>query len=121
MCRRNSSLSRESPTPARRQWTIALVANLARLHGLKGAILQFEDNPERNRRDLIRYAKAWHNQAFNPIKEDPVAWVDRMFKTISPNEGLDDERDFDLDWLKGAIEEAAGAPRLPLGVDRSLE
>jgi twinkle protein len=96
------------PNAGKSQWTIALVANLARLHGLKGAILQFEDNPDRNRRDLIRYAKAWHNQALNPIKEDPVVWVDRMFRTISPNEGVDDERDFDLDWLKGAIEEAAG-------------
>lgn len=95
------------PNHGKSQWTLALVANLARLWGLKGAILQFEDNPERNRRDLIRYAKAWCNQPRNGIVEEPAAWVDRMFKTISPNEDMDDEGDFNLDWLKSAIEEAA--------------
>lgn len=95
------------PNAGKSQWTLALVANMARLWGLKGAIMQFEDNPDRNRRDLIRYAKSWHNQEKNGIKEEPVAWVDRMFKTISPNEDIDDERDFDLEWLKTAIEEAA--------------
>ena len=69
----------------------ALVANLARLHGLKGAILQFEDNPERNRRDLIRYAKAWTGQERSGIVDEPVAWVDRMFRTISPQRGLNED------------------------------
>ena len=95
------------PNAGKSQWVLALVCNLARLHGLKGAILQFEDNPERNRRDLLRYAKAWKNQAQNGINDDPVQWVDRMFLTISPNEDLNEEADFDLEWLKNAIEEAA--------------
>jgi twinkle protein len=95
------------PNAGKSQWTLALVCNLARLHGLKGAILQFEDNPERNRRDLIRYAKAWQNQTANGIAEDPVRWVDRMFRTISPGEDLNEANDFDLRWLETAIDEAA--------------
>jgi twinkle protein len=95
------------PNHGKSQWTLSLVANLARLWGLKGTILQFEDNPERNRRDLLRYAKAWKDQERNGIHEEPAAWVDRMFRTISPNEDIDDDSDFDLAWLKTAIEEAA--------------
>jgi twinkle protein len=96
------------PNHGKSEWTIALVANLARLHRLKGAILQFEDNPDRNRRSLLRYAKTWSN-AGQPhgIQEEPAVWVDRMFKTISPNEDIDEEKDFNLKWLKEAIEEAA--------------
>jgi twinkle protein len=96
------------PNHGKSEWTLALGANLARLHGLKGAILQFEDNPDRNRRSLFRYAKAWssHGQ-LHGINEEPAAWVDQMFKTISPNEDMDEDKDFDLEWLKNAIEEAA--------------
>jgi twinkle protein len=83
------------------------VANFARLHGLKIAILQFEDNPERNRRDLIRYAKAWSGQERGGTVGDPVSWVNRMFWTISPSEDLNEDQDFDLNWLKATIEEAA--------------
>src|SRR4029079_11604154 len=63
--------------------------------------------PERNRRDLLRFAKAWQGQAGNGVDEEPATWVDRMFRTISPSEELDDGNDFDLVWLKDAIEEAA--------------
>jgi twinkle protein len=95
------------PNHGKSEWVVVgVVANLARLHGLKGTILQFEDNPDRNRRALIRYAKAWSGQK-NGIVGDPVAWVDEMFKTISPNEDMDEENDFNLAWLKAAIEEAA--------------
>ena len=95
------------PNHGKSQWVLALVANLARLWGLRGAILQFEDNPERNRLDLLRYAKAWANQERSGIKEEPKAWVDRMFRTISPNEDIEDTNDFNLAWLHAAIEEAA--------------
>lgn len=95
------------PNAGKSQWALAVVANLARLHGLKGAILQFEDSPERNRRSLLLYAKTWQGQERNGIQEEPREWVDRMFRTITPNENLDDDRDFDLKWLQGAIEEAA--------------
>jgi twinkle protein len=95
------------PNAGKSQWVLAAGCNLARLHGLKGTILQFEDNPERNRRDLLRYAKAWKDQHANSISEEPAGWVDRMFRTISPNEDLDGKNDFDLAWLNLAIEEAA--------------
>jgi twinkle protein len=95
------------PNAGKSQWVLALLANFARLSNLKGAILQFEDNPERNRRDLLRYAKAWKDQVRNGIYEEPADWVDRMFRTISPNEDLDEGSDFDLNWLNNAIEEAA--------------
>jgi twinkle protein len=95
------------PNAGKSQWTLALVANYARLHKLKGATLQFEDDVERNREDLLRYAKAWHRQQRGGIHEEPSAWVDRMFKTISPSEDLDNENDLNLVWLKASIEEAA--------------
>jgi twinkle protein len=96
------------PGAGKSQWTLALCANLARVHGLKGAILQFEDNPDRNRRDLLSYAEAWSaHQGDGRIVGDPKAWVDRMFKTIAPAEDQDEETDFNLDWLRGTIEEAA--------------
>jgi twinkle protein len=59
------------PNSGKTQWVVAVVANLARLHGLKCAILQFEDNPERNRRDLLRYARSWKGQETNGIAQDP--------------------------------------------------
>lgn len=92
-----------SPGAGKSQWSIALCANLARVHGLKGAILQFEDNPERNRRDLFAYARAWHGQQKHGIDEDPAKWIDRMFRTIAPSEDVDD---YNLAWVQNAIEEA---------------
>ena len=95
------------PGHGKSQWVIALVANLARIHGLKGAILQFEDDIERNRADLMRYARAWKGQAHAGISEEPEVWVDRMFKTISPGEELEEDADFTLSWLDEKIQEAA--------------
>ena len=65
------------PNHGKSQWTLAVAANTARIHGFKWAILQFEDNPERNRRDLIRYARAWKCQEDSGIYEDPEVSVDR--------------------------------------------
>jgi twinkle protein len=96
-----------TPGAGKSQWTLALCCNLARLHGLKGTILQFEDKPYRNKRDLLRYAEAWANQEKGGIAERPAAWVDRMFRTISPDESADGDTDFDLKWVRSAIEEAA--------------
>lgn len=99
------------PNAGKSQWTLSLVANLARLHGMRGAILQFEDDPERNRKDLLRYASAWRRHENGEdtgvvITEEPKAWVDRMFRSISPNEDLNEENDYDLNWLRATIEEA---------------
>jgi twinkle protein len=96
-----------TPGAGKSQWTLALCSNLARVHGLRGAILQFEDKPDRNRKDLIRYARSWKGQELGGIKEEPEAWVDRMFTTIAPAEDKDEDTDFNLDWLRATIEEAA--------------
>lgn len=100
------------PNAGKSQWALALVANWARIYGLKGAILQFEDDPDRNRRDLIRYATAWKKPDLGEakgvvIRDEPEVWVDRMFRSISPNEDLDEANDYDLNWLRATIEEAA--------------
>jgi twinkle protein len=97
-----------TPGAGKSQWVLALCANLARIHGLKGAILQFEDKPDRNRNDLLRYARSWQGQDKNGVPDDdPAKWVDRMFKTIAPAEDKDGDIDFNLDWLRATIEEAA--------------
>ena len=95
-----------APNAGKSQWVLALVANLARVHGLRGAIIQFEDDVDRNRDDLIRYASAWKNTSEQgvPITMDPEEWVAKMFVTLSPSEG---DEDLTLDWLRDTIFEAA--------------
>jgi twinkle protein len=98
------------PGDGKTQWVTALGANLARVHGLRGAILQFEDRPSRNHRDLLRYARAWMHAADGGVTigtDDPHQWVEDMFLTISPTEDDDEDIRLDLAWVKGAIEEAA--------------
>ena len=87
------------------QWTLAVVANLARIHKMKCAILQFEDNPDRNRDDLLLYAKAWAKDSSQGIG-DPQDWVNRMFVAVTPSEAREVEEDLNLDWLEARIEEA---------------
>ena len=59
--------------------------------GLRGAILQFEDNPHRNRADLLAYARGVARQPSHGIDCEPAAWVDRMFHTIAPTISVEDE------------------------------
>lgn len=96
-----------TPGAGKSQFTLALCANVARIHALRGAILQFEDKPDRNRHDLLRYARHWKGADKNGIADEPEVWLDRMFKTIAPAEDQDGEIDFNLDWLRATIEEAA--------------
>jgi twinkle protein len=96
-----------TPGAGKSQWTLALCANLARVHGLKGAILQFEDKPDRNRNDLLRYARSWEKQGKNGLPCEASAWVDNMFRTIAPAEDNDSDTEFNLEWLRATIEEAA--------------
>lgn len=86
------------------QFALNVGANLARLHELKGALLQFEDHPERNREDLVLYAKAWANEI-----GDPEQWVSTMFRTIAPPEVTGDDERYTLGWLTETIREAARA------------
>ena len=101
------------PGSGKSQWTLAWVANLARNYGLKGAILQFEDNVERNRLDLMRYALNRHVPERPVFPGDPQQdsdaklWMDRFFITISPSEDVDSSVDYTLLWLQEAVEEAA--------------
>jgi twinkle protein len=92
------------PNAGKSQWALALGANLAHTHGLKGAILQFEDSVERNREDLIRY---YRGKVDGATRSEAIDWMGRMFRTLSPSEDVDEDADFTLAWLKAAIEEAA--------------
>lgn len=95
------------PNAGKSLWTLNLGAGLARVHGLKGALLRFEDDVDATRQDLLRYARAWHGQPKNGIRIEPEAWIDEMFRTISPSEEIDDDADFNLTWLHERIAEAA--------------
>ena len=95
------------PNSGKSQWTLAMCMNLARIHGLRGAILQFEDNPDRNKRDILKYAKAWSADGRSGIGADYREWARRMFVGISPKEDEDSDVEFDLKWLQVAIKEAA--------------
>ena len=97
-----------TPNAGKSQWTLSLCMNLARIHGLKGAIFQFEDSVDRNRSDIIRYVKAWSRKEGDDelVTNNAKAWARRMFYAISPKEDEDDEVSFDLKWIQGAIHEA---------------
>lgn len=95
-----------TPNAGKSQWALALGCNLARVHKLRGAILQFEDNVERNRRHILRYARAWQSGNFG-INEEPTKWVDRMFLTIPPPEADDADEEMNVAWLQETITEAA--------------
>lgn len=97
-----------TPNAGKSQWTLSWLMNVARLHGLRGAILQFEDDPDRIQKDVSAYAKAWAADPranIHPLSAEK--WAERMFYSISPREDEDDDVSFDLAWLKTAIEEAA--------------
>lgn len=95
------------PNHGKSQWGLALVANLARVHGMPGAIIQFEDDVDRHRDDLIRYARAWRTAERHRIELEPEVWMDRMFTTIQPPEAIHEAEDKTLEWLKERIHEAA--------------
>ncbi len=97
------------PNHGKSQWTLALVANLVRVHGMRVAILQFEDDVDRHRDDLARYACAWRQStdAGKPIAMNPEAWIDANFVTIQPPEDVEEAADKTLTWLLDRIDEAA--------------
>ena len=95
------------PNHGKSQFVLALVANLARIHEMPGAIIQFEDDVDRHRDDLGRYARAWTSSNGKSITMAPDAWIDRYFVTIQPPEEIEDAEEKTLDWLKDRIHEAA--------------
>jgi twinkle protein len=92
-----------TPGAGKSQWTLAWVANLARLHGIKVAIMQLEDSPARNKADLLAYAHHWRTT----VGDNAQAWVDQYFVCKVPPEADEDEDPVTLPWLRDAIEEAA--------------
>lgn len=93
------------PGHGKSQFALTLGMNLARLHGLRGAILQFEDNVERLKTDIRRYAQAWRGQERGvPVPDDIESWSREFFVGIGPQD-CDDEA-HSLDWLCRALEEA---------------
>ena len=101
------------PGSGKSQLALAICCNLAFDHGLPGTILQFEDDVERNRSDLHRYALSRHGGDFHSVVDQSKAkaWVDKYFRTIAPPEIIEDIDDpsqpEDLKWLVDKIEEAA--------------
>lgn len=96
-----------TPGSGKSQWSLAMCMNLARRHGLRGAIFQFEDNPDRNVKDILAYARSWSNDPQGAVGEDYREWARQMFWGISPKEDEDASVNFDLKWLQTAITEAA--------------
>ncbi len=92
-----------TPGAGKSQWVLSWVANLARVHGIKSAILQFEDSPARNKADLLAYARHWRTKVGNNAE----AWVDKHFLCKVPPEADEDEDPVTLAWIRDAIEEAA--------------
>lgn len=93
-----------TPNSGKSTWTLNYVCNLARVHGIKTAILQFEDDVDRNREDIERYAWAFAGRENVKPIEDPDEWMDSMFLTIAPAEEADT---YDKEWLRASIVEAA--------------
>jgi twinkle protein len=94
-----------APGSGKSQFALAIAANLARLYGQRGAVLQLEDNPQRNRADLIRYAQAWRGTKKGEIDREPLAWIDEMFLTIAPY--VSEDEPYTLGWLTMTLREAA--------------
>lgn len=103
-----------APSSGKSQFALALAANLVWHHKLPGALLQFEDDIERNRGDLTRFAQSKLAVDFydEEGRQQARAWIDRWFRTIAPPEYLDDDNtEQNLEWLKRTICEAAARHR----------
>jgi twinkle protein len=86
--------------------TLNLCLNLARIHKLQGAYIQFEDNAERMRRDILLYAEKWKDTPdIDGEVHEPHEWADWACLIVKPAEEKEDKRD--LNWVHETIEEAA--------------
>lgn len=94
------------PGAGKSTFALVLGAQLAETHGMPGAILQFEDQPRRNYDDLVRFRL---RKITDPTPDDRAKaeiWVDEMFRTIAPVELLEEEEDYNFQWLRDAVWEA---------------
>jgi twinkle protein len=85
------------PNAGKSQFMLWAGLQLARVHGLKGAIIQAEDDDNRIKEDVLRYAKSW---------KLGDRWANEMIKLTRAPKGDEDEEDRDLKWLAGVIDEA---------------
>lgn len=92
------------PGSGKSEFAACLGANLANYHQLPGAILQFEDRSQRVRETLIKYAFG-HVDGVQD-RTSAREWVSRWFRTIEPQQALNEDADYDLDWLKATLREA---------------
>jgi twinkle protein len=92
------------PGSGKSEFAAVLGANMANYSGLPGAILQFEDRSVRVRDTLTRYAVT--NVAGINNASDARVWVNRWFRTIEPEQNLNDNVDYDLAWLTATLREA---------------
>ena len=87
------------PGAGKSQWVLWYVCQMARIHGVRTAMLQLEDNPHRNKQDIGNYAQAW--------KQDPAEFRSRYFMTLVPDHARSEDEDMTLGWLEDTIREAA--------------
>jgi len=87
------------PGAGKSQWVLYYVCQLARIHGIKTALLQLEDNPMRNKHDIGNYARAW--------KLDRDEFLSRHFMCLVPDHERSEDEDMTLTWLHETIREAA--------------
>lgn len=104
-----------APGSGKSQWTLCFLMQMARYYNLRSAYLQFEDNPQRNKRHLLAYAKAFR---MGQDQDKPVGhyseqdaerlawrWIDGHFRLVAPPED-DLDSDQTLRWVEDRIEEA---------------
>lgn len=102
------------PGSGKSRWTLALVCQMARLHGVKATYVSLEDSSGRLQRHAMQYAKSWagaeavssHGEIHIPIKRgSEIRWLDEHLFFVIPSVAEDDTRD--LEWLKQIIWEAS--------------
>jgi twinkle protein len=94
------------PSSGKSQWVTNLFLNISRQYGVNGALIQLEDDIERTRDDLTKYAESW----FPDVDENgtfakATAFLHDRIRVVAPSEDLNDKRD--LKWLTKTIEIAA--------------
>ena len=87
------------PGAGKSQWVLYYVCQLARMHGIRTALLQLEDSPMRNKYDIGNYARAW--------SMNPEEFRGRHFMCLVPDHERSDDEDMTLGWLEDTIREAA--------------
>jgi twinkle protein len=96
-----------SPGSGKSQFTVNLCLNISKKYGVRGAIIQLEDDIERTRNDLEAYAQSFFAYADRETGEvtDPAEWLNEHIRLVLPSVEKEDTRD--LAWVEHMIWEAA--------------